>query len=226
MATIYILEDDLNIQEIEAYALKNSGYQTEGFDNARDFFKKVSERVPSLLLLDIMLPGEDGLEILKKLKNSSKTKDIPVIMVTAKGSEYDKVVGLDAGADDYVTKPFGMMELISRIKAVLRRSGKQQDKTKLSVGGICLDTKKHEVKVDGESVVLTLKEFELLEKLMRNQGIVLTRDQLLTEIWGYDFDGETRTVDVHIRTLRQKLGEQGSLVKTVRGVGYRIGGEA
>ena len=226
MATIYILEDDLNIQEIEAYALKNSGYQTEGFDNARDFFKKVSERVPSLLLLDIMLPGEDGLEILKKLKNSSKTKDIPVIMVTAKGSEYDKVVGLDSGADDYVTKPFGMMELISRIKAVLRRSGKQQDKTKLSVGGISLDTKKHEVKVDGEQVVLTLKEFELLEKLMRNQGIVLTRDQLLTEIWGYDFDGETRTVDVHIRTLRQKLGEQGSLVKTVRGVGYRIGGEA
>ena len=226
MATIYILEDDLNIQEIEAYALKNSGYQTEGFDNARDFFKKVSERVPSLLLLDIMLPGEDGIEILKKLKNSSKTKDIPVIMVTAKGSEYDKVVGLDSGADDYVTKPFGMMELISRIKAVLRRSGKQQDKTKLSVGGISLDTKKHEVKVDGEQVVLTLKEFELLEKLMRNQGIVLTRDQLLTEIWGYDFDGETRTVDVHIRTLRQKLGEQGSLVKTVRGVGYRIGGEA
>ena len=149
-----------------------------------------------------------------------------MIMVTAKGSEYDKVVGLDSGADDYVTKPFGMMELISRIKAVLRRSGKQQDKTKLSVGEICLDTKKHEVKVDGESVVLTLKEFELLEKLMRNQGIVLTRDQLLTEIWGYDFDGETRTVDVHIRTLRQKLGEQGSLVKTVRGVGYRIGGEA
>ena len=226
MATIYILEDDLNIQEIEAYALKNSGYQTEGFDNARDFFKKVSERVPSLLLLDIMLPGEDGLEILKKLKNSSKTKDIPVIMVTAKGSEYDKVVGLDSGADDYVTKPFGMMELISRIKAVLRRSGKQQDKTKLTVGEISLDTKKHEVKVDGENVVLTLKEFELLEKLMRNQGIVLTRDQLLTEIWGYDFDGETRTVDVHIRTLRQKLGEQGSLVKTVRGVGYRIGGEA
>lgn len=186
----------------------------------------LASETPELVLLDIMLPGEDGLEILKKLKNSSKTKDIPVIMVTAKGSEYDKVVGLDSGADDYVTKPFGMMELISRIKAVLRRSGKQQDKTKLSVGEICLDTKKHEVKVDGESVVLTLKEFELLEKLMRNQGIVLTRDQLLTEIWGYDFDGETRTVDVHIRTLRQKLGEQGSLVKTVRGVGYRIGGEA
>ena len=197
---IFCVEDDDNIRELVIYTLETTGLEARGF--------------------------ADGLEILKKLKNSSKTKDIPVIMVTAKGSEYDKVVGLDSGADDYVTKPFGMMELISRIKAVLRRSGKQQDKTKLSVVGISLDTKKHEVKVDGEQVVLTLKEFELLEKLMRNQGIVLTRDQLLTEIWGYDFDGETRTVDVHIRTLRQKLGEQGSLVKTVRGVGYRIGGEA
>ena len=209
------------------YTLQSTGFDACGFENGSEFLKALSDgEKPELVLLDIMLPGEDGLEILKKLKNSSKTKDIPVIMVTAKGSEYDKVVGLDSGADDYVTKPFGMMELISRIKAVLRRSGKQQDKTKLSVGGISLDTKKHEVKVDGEQVVLTLKEFELLEKLMRNQGIVLTRDQLLTEIWGYDFDGETRTVDVHIRTLRQKLGEQGSLVKTVRGVGYRIGEEA
>ena len=208
------------------YTLESTGFQAHGFEDGSSFLEALALETPELVLLDIMLPGEDGLEILKKLKNSSKTKDIPVIMVTAKGSEYDKVVGLDSGADDYVTKPFGMMELISRIKAVLRRSGKQQDKTKLSVGGISLDTKKHEVKVDGEQVVLTLKEFELLEKLMRNQGIVLTRDQLLTEIWGYDFDGETRTVDVHIRTLRQKLGEQGSLVKTVRGVGYRIGGEA
>ena len=205
---------------------ETTGLEARGFADGTAFMEALAFDTSELVLLDIMLPGEDGLEILKKLKNSSKTKDIPVIMVTAKGSEYDKVVGLDSGADDYVTKPFGMMELISRIKAVLRRSGKQQDKTKLSVGEICLDTKKHEVKVDGESVVLTLKEFELLEKLMRNQGIVLTRDQLLTEIWGYDFDGETRTVDVHIRTLRQKLGEQGSLVKTVRGVGYRIGGEA
>lgn len=223
---IFCVEDDSNIRELVVYTLESTGVQARGFEDGSSFLEALALETPELVLLDIMLPGEDGLEILKKLKNSSKTKDIPVIMVTAKGSEYDKVVGLDSGADDYVTKPFGMMELISRIKAVLRRSGKQQDKTKLSVGGISLDTKKHEVKVDGEQVVLTLKEFELLEKLMRNQGIVLTRDQLLTEIWGYDFDGETRTVDVHIRTLRQKLGEQGSLVKTVRGVGYRIGGEA
>ena len=223
---IFCVEDDDNIRELVIYTLETTGLEARGFADGTAFMEAWAFDTPELVLLDIMLPGEDGLEILKKLKNSSKTKDIPVIMVTAKGSEYDKVVGLDSGADDYVTKPFGMMELISRIKAVLRRSGKQQDKTKLSVGGISLDTKKHEVKVDGEQVVLTLKEFELLEKLMRNQGIVLTRDQLLTEIWGYDFDGETRTVDVHIRTLRQKLGEQGSLVKTVRGVGYRIGGEA
>lgn len=223
---IFCVEDDSNIRELVVYTLESTGFQAHGFEDGSSFLEALALETPELVLLDIMLPGEDGLEILKKLKNSSKTKDIPVIMVTAKGSEYDKVVGLDSGADDYVTKPFGMMELISRIKAVLRRSGKQQDKTKLSVGGISLDTKKHEVKVDGEQVVLTLKEFELLEKLMRNQGIVLTRDQLLTEIWGYDFDGETRTVDVHIRTLRQKLGEQGSLVKTVRGVGYRIGEEA
>lgn len=223
---IFCVEDDSNIRELVVYTLESTGFQARGFEDGSSFLEALALETPELVLLDIMLPGEDGLEILKKLKNSSKTKDIPVIMVTAKGSEYDKVVGLDSGADDYVMKPFGMMELISRIKAVLRRSGKQQDKTKLSVGGISLDTKKHEVKVDGEQVVLTLKEFELLEKLMRNQGIVLTRDQLLTEIWGYDFDGETRTVDVHIRTLRQKLGEQGSLVKTVRGVGYRIGEEA
>lgn len=222
---IFCVEDDDNIRELVIYTLETTGLEARGFADGTAFMEALAFDTLELVLLDIMLPGEDGLEILKKLKNSSKTKDIPVIMVTAKGSEYDKVVGLDSGADDYVTKPFGMMELISRIKAVLRRSGKQQDKTKLSVGGISLDTKKHEVKVDGEQVVLTLKEFELLEKLMRNQGIVLTRDQLLTEIWGYDFDGETRTVDVHIRTLRQKLGEQGSLVKTVRGVGYRIGGE-
>ena len=192
---IFCVEDDENIRELVINTLETTGLEARGFADGTAFMEALAFDTPELVLLDIMLPGEDGLEILKKLKNSSKTKDIPVIMVTAKGSEYDKVVGLDSGADDYVTKPFGMMELISRIKAVLRRSG-------------------------------TLKEFELLEKLMRNQGIVLTRDQLLTEIWGYDFDGETRTVDVHIRTLRQKLGEQGSLVKTVRGVGYRIGGEA
>ena len=223
---IYVLEDDANIRKLVDYALTREGYSVEGFGTPAEFWAAVGRQIPQLVLLDIMLPQEDGLSVLQKLRSRSDTRRLPVIMLTARSSEFDKVTGLDSGADDYVTKPFGMMELISRIKAVLRRSGKQQDKTKLSVGEICLDTKKHEVKVDGESVVLTLKEFELLEKLMRNQGIVLTRDQLLTEIWGYDFDGETRTVDVHIRTLRQKLGEQGSLVKTVRGVGYRIGGEA
>lgn len=178
---------------------------------------------PELILLDIMLPGEDGLAILRKLKNSSKTKDIPVIMVTAKGTEYDKVIGLDSGADDYVTKPFGMMELVSRIKAVLRRSGQTADKADLEVDGVKMNVKKHEVTVDGQAVTLTLKEYELLERLMRNRNIVMTRDQLLEDIWGYDFDGETRTVDVHVRTLRHKLGEKGAIIETVRGVGYRIG---
>ena len=223
---IYVLEDDESIRELVIYTLKSQGYEAKGFERPSLFWKELEKELPSLLLLDVMLPEEDGITILKKLRVRPNTRRLPVIVLTARGSEYDTVIGLDSGADDYIPKPFRMMELISRIKAVLRRSGKQQDKTKLSVGGISLDTKKHEVKVDGEQVVLTLKEFELLEKLMRNQGIVLTRDQLLTEIWGYDFDGETRTVDVHIRTLRQKLGEQGSLVKTVRGVGYRIGEEA
>ena len=223
---IYLVEDDESIRELVVYTLNSQGLEAQGFERPSLFWKALEKELPSLVLLDIMLPEEDGLSILKKIRIRPDVRKLPVIMLTAKGSEFDTVVGLDSGADDYIPKPFRMMELISRIKAVLRRSGKQQDKTKLSVGGICLDTKKHEVKVDGENAVLTLKEFELLEKLMRNQGIVLTRDQLLTEIWGYDFDGETRTVDVHIRTLRQKLGEQGSLVKTVRGVGYRIGGEA
>ena len=178
---------------------------------------------PELILLDIMLPGEDGLALLKKLKNSARTKDIPVIMVTAKGAEYDKVIGLDSGADDYVTKPFGMMELVSRVKAVLRRSGRVPDKDELSASGVSVNVRKHEVTVDGRPVTLTLKEFELLERLVRNRNIVLTRDQLLEDIWGYDFDGETRTVDVHVRTLRQKLGDKGEIIETVRGVGYRVG---
>ena len=174
--------------------------------------------------MDIMLPGEDGISLLKRLKNSSKTRDIPVIMVTAKGAEYDKVKGLDLGADDYVTKPFGMMELVSRIKAVLRRSGAAKKKAEdiIVSGSLEINTKKHEVKADGEVVGLTLKEYELLKRLMENPNIVMTRDSLLEEIWGYDFDGETRTVDVHIRTLRQKLGKCGERVETVRGVGYRI----
>ena len=202
---IYCVEDDDNIRELVIYTLETTGLKAKGFAEGTAFMEALAFDTPELILLDIMLPGEDGLELLKKLKNSAKTKDIPVIMVTAKGAEYDKVIGLDSGADDYVTKPFGMMELVSRIKAVLRRSGRVQEQDMLSVNGVSVDVKKHEVKVAGEIVTLTLKEFELLERLMRNQNIVLTRDQLLEDIWGYDFDGETRTVDVHIRSLRQKL---------------------
>ena len=223
---IYCVEDDDNIRELVIYTLETTGLKARGFADGSAFTEALAFETPELILLDIMLPGEDGLAILRKLKNSSKTKDIPVIMVTAKGTEYDKVIGLDSGADDYVTKPFGMMELVSRIKAVLRRSKGSQERENPEIQGVHIDVKKHEVTVDGRTVPLTLKEFELLEKLMRNEGIVLTRDQLLTEIWGYDFDGETRTVDVHIRTLRQKLGEKGEIIQTVRGVGYRIGGSA
>ncbi len=223
---IYCVEDDDNIRELVIYTLETTGLKARGFAEGSAFMEALAFDTPELILLDIMLPGDDGLELLKKLKSSPKTKGIPVIMVTAKGTEYDKVVGLDSGADDYVTKPFGMMELVSRIKAVLRRSGKAEDRIDVELAGVRMDIKKHEVTVDGKQVALTLKEFELLEKLMRNQGIVLTRDQLLTEIWGYDFDGETRTVDVHIRTLRQKLGEKGEIIQTVRGVGYRVGGAA
>ena len=223
---IYCVEDDDNIRELVIYTLETTGLKARGLADGSAFMEALAFDTPELILLDIMLPGDDGLELLKKLKSSPKTKGIPVIMVTAKGSEYDKVVGLDSGADDYVTKPFGMMELVSRIKAVLRRSGKVEDRMDMETAGVHMDVKKHEVTVDGKEISLTLKEFELLEKLMRNQGIVLTRDQLLTEIWGYDFDGETRTVDVHIRTLRQKLGEKGEIIQTVRGVGYRVGGAA
>ena len=220
---IYCVEDDDNIRELVIYTLETTGLKAKGFAEGTAFMEALAFETPELILLDIMLPGEDGLELLKKLKNSAKTKDIPVIMVTAKGAEYDKVIGLDSGADDYVTKPFGMMELVSRIKAVLRRSGRVQEQDMLSVNGVSVDVKKHEVKEAGEIVTLTLKEFELLERLMRNQNIVLTRDQLLEDIWGYDFDGETRTVDVHVRTLRQKLGSAGDMIQTVRGVGYRLG---
>ena len=220
---IYCVEDDDNIRELVIYTLETTGLKAKGFAEGAEFMEALAFDTPELILLDIMLPGEDGLAILRKLKNSSKTKDIPVIMVTAKGTEYDKVIGLDSGADDYVTKPFGMMELVSRIKAVLRRSGQTADKADLDVDGVKMNVKKHEVTVDGQAVTLTLKEYELLERLMRNRNIVLTRDQLLEDIWGYDFDGETRTVDVHVRTLRHKLGEKGAIIETVRGVGYRIG---
>lgn len=221
---IYCVEDDNNIRELVIYTLETTGLKARGFAEGSSFMEALAFETPELILLDIMLPGEDGLELLRRLKSSSKTREIPVIMVTAKGAEYDKVIGLDSGADDYVTKPFGMMELVSRIKAVLRRSGRTPEKADLEVAGVRMNIRKHEVTVDGQKVTLTLKEFELLERLMRNQNIVLTRDQLLEDIWGYDFDGETRTVDVHVRTLRQKLGEKGNMIETVRGVGYRVGG--
>lgn len=221
---IFCVEDDGNIRELVVYTLESTGFQARGFEDGSSFLEALALETPELVLLDIMLPGEDGMELLRKLKASKKTKDIPVIMVTAKGAEYDKVKGLDAGADDYVTKPFGMMELISRIKAVLRRSakGSVSSEDTFEIGEIWLDPKKHEVTVHGEVVNLTLKEYELLKRLMKNSNIVLTRDQLLEDIWGYDFDGETRTVDVHVRTLRQKLGDAGEQIETVRGVGYRM----
>lgn len=223
---IFCVEDDSNIRELVIYTLETTGFKARGFEDGKEFLEALALETPDLVLMDIMLPGEDGLELLKKLKSSTKTRDIPVIMVTAKGAEYDKVKGLDSGADDYVAKPFGMMELVSRIKAVLRRSnrisGDQQDV--ISVGNIEINTKKHEVTAAGEIVTLTLKEYELLKRLMKNPNIVMTRDCLLEDIWGYDFDGETRTVDVHVRTLRQKLGECGDEIETVRGVGYRMRG--
>lgn len=221
---IFCVEDDSNIRELVVYTLETTGFQARGFEEGKSFLEALALETPDLILMDIMLPGEDGISLLKRLKNSSKTRDIPVIMVTAKGAEYDKVKGLDLGADDYVTKPFGMMELVSRIKAVLRRSGAAKKKAEdiIVSGNLEINTKKHEVKADGEVVSLTLKEYELLKRLMENPNIVMTRDSLLEEIWGYDFDGETRTVDVHIRTLRQKLGNCGERVETVRGVGYRI----
>ena len=221
---IYCVEDDSNIRELVVYTLETTGYKARGFEDGKAFLEALALETPELVLMDIMLPGGDGMALLKRLKASAKTQDIPVIMMTAKGSEYDKVLGLDSGADDYVTKPFGMMELISRIKAVLRRTEKNAMKIedKIVLNGLTIDVKKHEVTVEGEPVSLTLKEFELLRRMMKNLGIVLTRDQLLEDIWGYDFDGETRTVDVHVRTLRQKLGKAGELIETVRGVGYKM----
>ena len=221
---IFCVEDDSNIRELVVYTLETTGFKARGFEDGKEFLEALALETPELVLMDIMLPGEDVIELLKRLKASPKTRDIPVIMVTAKGAEYDKVKGLDLGADDYVTKPFGMMELISRIKAVLRRSQKGSNELQdiIKVGDIEIDTKKHEVTAAGEIVNLTLKEYELLKRLMKNSNIVMTRDLLLEEIWGYDFDGETRTVDVHVRTLRQKLGKSGERIETVRGVGYRM----
>lgn len=220
---IYCVEDERNIRELLVYTLETTGFEAKGIQEGKELFRCLEKETPDLILLDIMLPGQDGYSILEKLKKEPKTREIPVIMVTAKEAEYDKVRGLDGGADDYITKPFGMMEFVSRVKAVLRRSKRQTKGTILCCGNLSVDIERHQVMDGNRPVELTYKEFEMLRYLMENQGIVLTRDKLLEHIWGYDFDGETRTVDVHIRTLRQKLGESGVLIETIRGVGYRIG---
>jgi two-component system alkaline phosphatase synthesis response regulator PhoP len=218
---IFCVEDDSAIRDLMVYTLKASGFEAQGFENGVGFFEALKEQTPELVILDVMLPGDDGLSILKELRSSPATADIPVIMATAKDSEYDKVIGLDTGADDYLVKPFGMMEMISRIKAVLRRSTPKQPKI-LTCGDITLDEGRHTVSVGGKYISLTLKEYELLKLLLENPGQVFTRDVLLSRVWGIDFTGETRTVDVHIGTLRTKLSEAGELIKTVRGVGYKV----
>ncbi len=219
---IYMLEDDSGIRNFVLYALNNSGLEAAGFELPSRFWAAMEEKLPELILLDIMLPEEDGLSILKKLRAERSTAKLPVIMLTAKGTEYDKVTGLDSGADDYVAKPFGTMELISRIRALLRRSNDSYG-DHITLGSITVYPDKHEVFAEGKPITLTLKEYELLLLLMRSKGTVFTRDTLLSEIWGYDFSGESRTVDVHIRTLRAKLGECGDQIKTIRGVGYKAG---
>lgn len=220
---IYLVEDDDSIRELVLYTLHTTGFEAEGFRNAADFRQALEKELPQLVLLDIMLPDEDGLHILKRLRAGAETADLPVMMLTAKSSEYDRVVGLDSGADDYMPKPFGMMELVSRVRALLRRAAKPAAEDKLfTAGSLAVDVKRRAVTVDGEPVILTYKEFELLCYLLENRGVVLSRDQILTKIWDYNYSGETRTVDVHIRTLRQKLGDAGALIETVRGVGYRL----
>ncbi len=218
---IYLLEDDESIRKFVIYALKQTGLDACGFPLPSLFKQAVEEKKPELALLDIMLPEEDGISVLKWLRSRSETKDLPIIMLTAKSSEYDKVLGLDSGADDYVAKPFGTMELISRIKALLRRT--KNEETEYNFGRLYVNPTKHIVTVGGENVSLTLKEFEILCLMLKNRGTVLSRDRLLTEIWGYDYDGENRTVDVHIKTLRTKLKDCGALIETVRGLGYKIG---
>lgn len=222
MALIYIVEDDTNIREIESFALKNSGYQIQDFGNAKEFYRAVKEKKPDLVLLDIMLPDEDGMEILQKLRKNPETKRLPIIMVTAKATELDRVKGLDLGADDYIIKPFGVMELISRVKAVLRRSmGEMQEKI-LKVDEILMDDERHQVYVSDKPCELTFKEYELLRLFMQNRGIVLSRDVIMDRIWDMNCDVESRTLDVHLKTLRAKLGDSAHHIKTIRNVGYRM----
>ena len=222
MPLIYIVEDDKNISEIESFALKNSGYSICEFGSAREFYRAMREKRPNLILLDIMLPDEDGFSIIKKIRTDVTSRSVPVIMVTAKTSEMDKVKGLDYGADDYLAKPFGVMELISRVKALLRRSMGMMEEDFLTFGEILLDNVKHEVSVDGTPCDLTFKEFELLRYLMNHAGIVVRRENIRHKVWGSEYEGESRTLDMHIKTLRKKLGGAGSRIKTVRNVGYKL----
>lgn len=219
---IYCVEDDASIRELVLYTLRASGFEARGFAESGAFWEAMCEHAPDLVLLDIMLPGEDGLEILKKLRSSPITEQLPVILATARGSEYDKVVGLDTGADDYLAKPFGMMEMVSRVKAVLRRAGAKASSQILRMGSLEMNKDHHTVLVSGKRTELTLKEYEMLRLFMENPGQVFTRDQLFDRIWGSDYAGESRTVDVHIGTLRAKLGQCGAYIETVRGVGYRM----
>lgn len=221
MALIYIIEDDESIREIETIALKNSNYIVSAFENAKEFYKKLDELVPDLILLDVMLPDESGYDIVRKLRKRPATQDIPIIMVTAKTTEMDMIKGLDGGADDYIKKPFSIMELITRVKALLRRTAKEEPKL-LKLDDLVIDHERHVVTVNNEPVDLTYKEYELLRLLMGSQGIVMTREVIMRSVWDTDFEGETRTVDMHIKTLRHKLGDYGSRIKTVRNVGYVI----
>lgn len=218
---IYCVEDESGIRNMMVYTLESAGLKAKGLEDGAALYAALKEEIPSLIILDIMLPDEDGISILKKLRVQSSTQRVPVIMATAKGSEYDKVIGLDSGADDYLVKPFGMMEMVSRVRAVMRRSA-QEEVPAIQLGQLYLNPSAHVVMVDGEPVELTYKEFEMLYMLMSNPGRVFTRQQFLTCIWDQDYDGETRTVDVHIRNLRQKLGPCGNYINTVRGVGYRM----
>ena len=225
---IYIVEDDINIRELATYTMNKSGLPAEGFARPSDFWRRIKIEKPELIMLDIMLPEEDGLGILRKLRSDKVFDDVPIMMLTAKGSEYDKVVGLDSGADDYLPKPFGMMELIARVKALLRRSKNREENFEndelIAVGNIRIDCQRHEAKIGEKTVELTLKEFNVLYLLASNKGKVFSREELLNKIWGYDFSGENRTVDVHIRTLRKKLGKSGDIIETVKGVGYKVRG--
>jgi len=225
---IYLVEDDGNIRQLVIYTLNKSDLPAQGFVSGEELFSATAKELPELIMLDVMLPGESGLSILARLRAGEETREIPVMMLTAKGSEYDKVVGLDMGADDYVTKPFGMMELLARVRALLRRNPAAQARAQLefSIEGLYVCPERHIVRVSGQEVSLTLKEFELLSVLLKNRGFVVSRDALLSSVWGYGDFGENRTVDVHISTLRQKLGEAGALIETVRGLGYKIGGRA